>query len=82
MPNPHHARVEDFITAEMDRWPSAAMRHARRWQVYAFLTYLDEQGLSLESVRPEDIDTYFRHVGSRWRRDGLGHDHVERDGRV
>lgn len=67
-PSPHRARVEDFIAAQTERWPSAATQRAGRWQVYAFLTYLDERGLSLESVRPEHVDAYFQHVGSGWRR--------------
>lgn len=67
-PSPHHARVEDFIAAQSERWRSAATQRTGRWQVYTFLTYLDVRGRSLESVRPEDVDAYFQHVGPGWRR--------------
>jgi site-specific recombinase XerD len=67
-PSSHHARVEDFIAARTERWRSAATQRAGRWHVYAFLTYIDERGRSLESVRPEDVDAYFQHVGPGWSR--------------
>ena len=67
-PSPHRARVEDFIAAQAERWPSPATQRAGRWQIYAFLKYLDERGLDLGHVRPEDVDAYFQHVGVGWRR--------------
>lgn len=70
-PSPHHERVEEFIAAQTERWPSTATQRAGRWQVYAFLTYLDARGLGLERVRPEDVDAYFQHVGLRWRRTSI-----------
>lgn len=67
-PSPHHERVEEFLAAQGERWPSAATCRAGRWQVYAFLSFFDRQGRSLESVRPADVDAYFDHVSARWGR--------------
>jgi site-specific recombinase XerD len=65
-PDPHHVRVEDFLAAQAERWPSAATCSSARWQVYRFLAYLDRHSLVLESVRPEDVDAYFEHVSAGW----------------
>jgi len=67
-PNPHEARLADFLAAQAERWPSAATRAAGRWQVGAFLAYLDERGQALERVQPDDVDAYFHHVRARWSR--------------
>jgi site-specific recombinase XerD len=65
-PDPHHVRVEDFLAAQAERWPSAATCSNARWHVYRFLAYLDRESLVMESVRPEDVDAYFEHVSSGW----------------
>jgi integrase/recombinase XerD len=67
-PSPHRERVEDFLAAQAERWPSAATCSAGRWHVYRFLAYLDGKARTLESVRPEDVDAYFHHVSSGWSR--------------
>jgi len=65
--NPHEARLADFLAAQAERWPSTASRAAGRWQVAAFLTYLDERGQALERVQPDDVDAYF-HYRAAWSR--------------
>lgn len=67
-PNPHEARLADFLAAQAERWPSSATRAKGRWQVAAFLAYLDQRGQTLERVQPDDIDAYFHHVGAGWSR--------------
>ena len=67
-PSPHHARVDDFIASQTERWPSPATQRTGRWQVCVFLAYLDERGLDLDRVRPEDVDAYFQHARAGWRR--------------
>lgn len=67
-PNPHEARLADFLAAQAERWPSAATRATGRWQVAAFLTYLDQRGQALERVQPDDVDAYFHHVRAGWSR--------------
>lgn len=67
-PNPHEARLTDFLAAQAERWPSAATRAAGRWQVAAFLASLDQRGLALEHVQPDDVDAYFQHVRAGWSR--------------
>jgi integrase/recombinase XerD len=67
-PNPHEARLADFLAAQAERWPSAATRTAGRWQVAAFLAYLDERGQALERVQPDDVDAYFNYVRAGWSR--------------
>jgi integrase/recombinase XerD len=67
-PNPHEARLADFLAAQAERWPSTATRAAGRWQVAAFLAYLDERGQVLERVQPDDVDAYFHHVRAGWSR--------------
>jgi site-specific recombinase XerD len=67
-PNPHESKLADFLAAQADRWPSAATRAAGRWQVAAFLAYLDGRGQALERVQPDDVDAYFHHVRGRWSR--------------
>ena len=68
LPSPHHERVEEFLTAQAERWPSAATCRAGRWQVHTFLAWFDQSGRSLEAAQPEDVDAYFRHVSTRWGR--------------
>jgi site-specific recombinase XerD len=67
-PYPHEARLADFLAAQAERWPSAASRSVGRWQVKAFLAYLDERGQVLERVQPDDVDAYFHHVRAGWSR--------------
>jgi len=66
-PSPHEARLADFLAAHAERWPSAATLAIGRWQVAAFLAYLDQRGLALERVQPDDVDAYF-HVHAGWSR--------------
>jgi site-specific recombinase XerD len=67
-PNPHEARLADFLAAQSERWPSVATRAMGRWQVAAFLAYLDQRGQVLERVQPDDVDAYFHHVRAGWSR--------------
>ncbi len=67
-PNPHDARLADFLSAQAERWPSAATRAKGRWQVATFLAYLDRRGQVLERVRPDDVDAYFHNVSAGWGR--------------
>ena len=66
--SPHEARIADFLAAQAERWPSAATCAAGRWQVAAFLAYLDHEGHTLERLQPADVDAYFHHVGAGWSR--------------
>ncbi len=64
--------VADFIATQQEgRWPSAATCRSARWQVVRFLDYIQERGVALIDVDPQDIDAYFKHMSQRWSRSSL-----------
>jgi integrase len=71
-PGRYEAHVEDFIAAQRQRgWLSEASCRTGRWQVVKFLAHLDNQAVSLESLCPTHVDTYFQHQAQRWARASL-----------
>jgi pimeloyl-ACP methyl ester carboxylesterase len=71
-PGRYDAWLEDFLQAECrERGLALATRKKRQWHIRHFLTYLDRNGYSLESLTPDQIDSYFKHLGQTWSRVSL-----------
>jgi integrase/recombinase XerD len=71
-PGRYNAWLEDFLQAECrERGLALATRKKRQWHIRHFLTYLDRNGYSLESLTPDQIDSYFKHLGQTWSRVSL-----------
>jgi len=67
-PGRHDAWLKDFL---QEREWALATRKNRQWHIQRFLTYLDQQGHSLESLTPDHIDAYLKHLGQTWCRVSL-----------
>lgn len=64
--------LDDFITAQQEgRWQSEATCRSARWQIGRFLDHLEQHGVALEDVAPDDVDLYFRQMVERWNRGSL-----------
>src|SRR5260370_40723627 len=48
-----------------------ATRKSRQWHIQRFLAFLDQKGYSLESLSPDHVDTYLKHLGQTWSRVSL-----------
>src|SRR5215467_4810169 len=71
-PGRYDARLEDFLQAECQEPGLApATRKKRQWHIQHFLTYLNQQGYSLESLTPNHVDAYLKHLGQKWSRVSL-----------
>ncbi len=71
-PRRYDAWVEDFIEVEcQERGLALATRKNRRWHIRQFLSYLNQQGYSLERLTPDHIDAYIEHLGQTWSRVSL-----------
>lgn len=71
-PGEYDQELEDFIrTRREGSWLSEATCRAARWQVTRFLSYLEQQGVTLADVEPGHIDAYFQHMAQRWSRTSL-----------
>jgi site-specific recombinase XerD len=71
-PGRYDAWLEDFLGAEcQERGLALATRKSRQWHIQRFLTYLDQKGYSLESLTPDHVDTYLKHLGQTWSRVSL-----------
>jgi len=65
-------KLDDFITAQQEgRWQSEATCRSARWQIDRFLDHIEQHGVALEDVEPNDLDLYFRQMASRWNRGSL-----------
>jgi integrase/recombinase XerD len=74
VPSPGHYDMwlEDFLQGEwQERKWTLATRKNRQWHIQRFLTYLDQQGHSLESLTPDHVDAYLKHLGQTWSRVSL-----------
>ena len=71
-PGRYDTWLEDFLQGEWDEreW-ALATRKNRKWHVQRLLTYLDQQGHSLESLTPDHVDAYLKHLGQTWSRVSL-----------
>ena len=71
-PGRHDAWLEDFLQAEcQERGLALATRKSRQWHIQRFLAFLDQKGYSLESLSPDHVDTYLKHLGQTWSRVSL-----------
>jgi len=71
-PRRYDAWVEDFIEVEcQERGLALATRKNRRWHIRQFLSYLNQQGYSLERLTPDHIDAYIEYLGQTWSRVSL-----------
>lgn len=62
----------DFLEGEWQEQEWAlATRKNRQWHIQRFLTYLAQQGYSLESLTPNHVDAYLKHLGQTWSRVSL-----------
>jgi site-specific recombinase XerD len=71
-PGRYDREIEDFVAVQHEgRWPSEATCRASRWQVGRFVTHLEQQGIALGDVEPDDVDRFFQHMALRWSRTSL-----------
>lgn len=71
-PGRYETWLEDFLQGEwQEREWAPATRKTRQWQIQHFLTYLDQQGHSLENLTPDHVDAYLKHLGQTWSRASL-----------
>ncbi len=71
-PGRYDAWLEDFLQAEcQERGLALATRKSRQWHIQRCLTYLEQKGYSLESLTPDHVDTYLKHLGQTWNRVSL-----------
>lgn len=71
-PRPYEDRIQEFLAAQRhgrDLSPDTCT--FRDKQVRRFVAYLQDQGCSLETIRPAHLDAYFQHLAPSWNRVSL-----------
>jgi integrase/recombinase XerD len=69
---PYDALLEDFLEVECEgRGLALATRNKQRWHIRQFLSYLNQQSHSLESLTPGHVDAYLVNLGQKWNRVSL-----------
>jgi len=68
-PGRYDAWLEDFLEVEcQERGLALATRKVQSWHIRRFLSYLDQQGYSLECLTPGHLDAYLGGLGKAWSR--------------
>jgi len=71
-PGPYEDRVQAFVEAQREKRALAPDTCSFRGkQVRRFITYIDDQGINLEAIRPLHLDGYFNHLSASWGRVAL-----------
>jgi site-specific recombinase XerD len=63
--DPLRRRVDTFVEAHREQWPSPATRRSMGWQVLYFLRFLRRRGVASEQTTHDVIDAYLAEQRSR-----------------